>query len=41
MGKKIISFVSVYMAAAFEHILICCCLGLFYYAVIAALFIVL
>jgi len=36
-GTQILSCVSVYMAAAFEHILTCCCIGLCYSAVIAVL----
>lgn len=35
-GKQILSFVSVSMGAAFEHILTSCYLGLCYYTVIAA-----
>lgn len=41
MGEQILFFVSVAMAAAFEHILSCCSLELFYYVVIASLFIAL
>ena len=36
-GKQILSFVSVSMAASFEHNLACSSLGLCYYAVIAVL----
>ena len=33
-GKQLFSFVSVFMAAVFECILLCCNLGLYYYAVV-------
>jgi len=40
-GKQILSFVSVSMAASFEHYPACCSLGLCYYAVVAVLSVVL
>ena len=40
-GKSILSFISVPTAVAFEHVLLCCSLGLCYYAVIAMLPVVL
>ena len=40
-GERVLSFVSVPTAVAFEHILICCSEGLCYYAVTAVLSIVL
>lgn len=37
MDKQILFFVSVSTVASFEHILICCSLGLCYYTVITVL----